>query len=257
MKLGVSYNVFDSEELLEGSIRQIRESVNFVSIVYQTNSNFGKPCNDNLIPLLKKLKEDGLIDYLFEYKPIMNLGAHFNEIAKRNIGISLSTRNECTHHMSIDADEYYTQSQFEYLKEQTIKNDLDSSYCQMRTYYKTWEYQLDPPEEYYVSLLFKIKNNNVFEIGKNCPVLVDPTRRMEPGKFKIFKRDEIEMHHGSYIRNDIRVKLENSSASVNFRESIDKLVEYYEKWEYPNQAFLGGRPCLFHNIKKVENLLKK
>jgi len=254
MKIGISYNIFDSEELLENSIKQIRNSVNFVSVVYQTNSNFGKPCNDNLVPLLKKLKEDGLIDYLFEYKPITNLGAHFNEITKRNIGLSLSIRNECTHHMSIDADEYYTQPQFEYLKEQTIKNDLDSSYCQMKTYYKSWEYQLDPPEEYYVSLLFKIKNNNMFEFAKNCPVVVDPTRRMEPGKYKIFERNEIEMNHGSYIRNNIRQKLENSSASVNFRDSIDKLVEHYNNWEYPNQVLLGGIPCVLHNIKKTEKL---
>jgi hypothetical protein len=254
MKLGVSYNVFDSEELLEGSIKQIRDSVNFISVVYQTKSNFGNPCNENLVPLLKKMKEEGLIDYLFEYKPNVNLGAGFNEVIKRNIGLSLSTRNACTHHMSMDADEYYIQSQFELLKEQTIENDLDSSYCQMKTYYKSWEYQLDPPEEYYVSLIFKIKENNSFEFAKNCPAMVDPTRRMEPGNYKIFKRNEIEMHHGSYIRNDVKLKLENSSACDNFREHIHEIVDYYDKWEFPKPAFVGGRPCVLHNIKKVEKL---
>ena len=41
MKLGVSYNVFDGEELLESSIKSIRDNVDHISVVYQTISNFG------------------------------------------------------------------------------------------------------------------------------------------------------------------------------------------------------------------------
>ena len=33
MKLGVSYNLFDAEEHLESSIKQIRGSVDFISVV--------------------------------------------------------------------------------------------------------------------------------------------------------------------------------------------------------------------------------
>jgi len=55
MKLGISYNVFDGEELLESSIRQIRNQVDYVSVVYQKVSNFGKECNENLIDNLNNL----------------------------------------------------------------------------------------------------------------------------------------------------------------------------------------------------------
>ena len=42
-KFGVSYNVFsDSIELLEPSIKNIRKSVDHISIVYQTISNIGQ-----------------------------------------------------------------------------------------------------------------------------------------------------------------------------------------------------------------------
>ena len=34
MKLGVSYNLFDGEELLESSIKSIRDNVDYVSVVY-------------------------------------------------------------------------------------------------------------------------------------------------------------------------------------------------------------------------------
>ena len=55
MKLGVSYNIFDGEELLENSIKSIRENVDYISVVYQEVSNFGNPCDENLIPLLNDL----------------------------------------------------------------------------------------------------------------------------------------------------------------------------------------------------------
>jgi hypothetical protein len=127
MKLGVSYNLFDGEELLEGSIKQIRQHVDYVSVVYQKISNFGNPCNSELIPLLEKLKSDGLIDELFEYSPKVNKGGHFNEMQKRNIGLALSQGANCTHHMSMDSDEYYLSSEFESLKKIIIEGDYDSS----------------------------------------------------------------------------------------------------------------------------------
>ena len=56
MKLGVSYNIFDGEELLEGSIKQIKDQVDYISVVYQTISNFGNSCNEDLVNFLNKLK---------------------------------------------------------------------------------------------------------------------------------------------------------------------------------------------------------
>ena len=254
MKLGVSYNIFDGEELLEGSIKCIRDQVDYISVVYQTTSNFGNPCSPELISLLNKLKDEELVDELFEYKPRINAGGHSNEINKRNVGLSLSVSSKCTHHMSMDSDEYYLPEQFKFLKEEIINGDYDSSYSQMKTYYKSWEYQLDPPEEYYVSLIYKINQYSLFEMGKYSPVLVDPTRRMDSGKHRIFKREEIEMHHGSYIRNNIRTKLDNSSASSNFKNDIEKIVSHYNNWEYPNKVLWGGLPSTLHNVKKIKSL---
>ena len=254
MKLGVSYNIFDGEELLEGSIKQIRDMVDFISVVYQKKSNFGNPCTENLIPLLNRLQSEGLIDELHEYKP-EQLGGHINELNKRNIGLMISKNNNCTHHMSMDSDEYYLPNEFEYLKNKIIDGEYDSSFAKMLTYYKSWEYQLDPPEEYYVPLIVKIKENNEYVFGYPSPVLVDPTRSISKLNSPIIlTRNEIQMHHGSYIRDDVRMKLINSSASVNFNHEIDKIVNHYNNWEYPDKVLWGGSPSKYLNIKKSNKL---
>ena len=255
MRLGVSYNLFDAEELLEGSIKQIRQHVDYISVVYQTVSNFGNTCNPELVTLLERLKSEGLVDELFEYSPKINKGGHFNEIQKRNIGLALSQGAGCTHHMSMDSDEYYISSEFKNLKKIIIEGNYDSSYCQMQTYYKSWEYTLDPPEEYYVSLIFKIKNDSNYVIGAPAPVLVDPTRRMFPSDNPIIlNREQIQMHHGSYIRNDIRTKLTNSSASINFNQDIEKIVNHYNNWKFPEKVLWGGLPSTLHKVKKINSL---
>jgi len=249
MKVGVSYNLFDGEELLESSINSIRNNVDYISVVYQTISNFGNPCDEGLVLLLESLKNRGLIDELFEYNPRINKGGHLNEITKRNIGLSLSEGVGCTHHMAMDSDEFYTDEQFKYMKDIMYNEDWDSSACQMDTYYKEPIYILDPKEDYYVSLLFKIKQGKEFVMGHPFPVLVDPTRRVEPGKCKIFTRDEIEMHHMSFVRKDINKKLNNSSAKNSFSNIIDNITNHYNNWEYPNDVMWASGQLL--KVKKV------
>ena len=252
MKLGVSYNIFDGEELLENSIKSIRENVDYISVVYQTESNFGNPCDGGLVPLLEKLEGDGLIDELFMYKPTLNRGGHYNEIRKRNLGLYISEGVDCTHHMAMDSDEFYTDEQFKFMKEEMLKGDYDSSACQMTTYYKEPIYQLDPKEDYYVSLLFKIRHGVEYVMGGPFPVLVDPTRRMVSSNCRVFTREELEMHHMSFVRKNITTKLNNSSAKGSFDSKITKISDHYNKWEYPNKVMWASGQLL--NVKKVEGL---
>lgn len=253
MRLGISYNLFDGEELLESSIKSIRNEVDYVSVVYQTISNFGQKCDEGLVPLLERLKSEGLINELFEYNPKINKGGHFNEITKRNIGLSLSEGVKCTHHMAMDSDEFYTIEQFQYLKKVMEEGDYDSSACQMTTYYKEPIYRLEPKEEYYVSLLFKIKQGREYIMGHPFPVLVDPTRRMESGNCKIFTRDEIEMHHMSYVRENIEKKVRNSSAKVNFESWIPEFLNYFNNWKEGDDALMPGLPPRKYDLIKVGN----
>jgi hypothetical protein len=252
-RFGVSYNLFDGEELLESSIKSIRKNIDFISVVYQTVSNYGNPCSENLVPTLEKLKNNHLIDELVHYTPHSNTEAHFNEIEKRNIGLTLSRKAGCDYHMSMDADEYYIEEQLEFAKSELLKGKFDASVCQMRTYYKSPFYQLSPPEDYYVSLFYKIKKGRKYEVTQKFPVLVDPTRKMKTKNCRIFSRSEIEMHHMSYVRKEIRKKLTNSSALINYKEEVNRIVEHFENWNFPEPALLAGLPPKLHQIIQVEN----
>ena len=44
------------------------------------------------------------------------------------------------------------------------------------------------------------------------PAVLDPTRRMDkPRAFHLFDRTVVEMHHMSFVRRDIRLKMRNVS----------------------------------------------
>lgn len=254
MKLGISYNVFDSEELLEGSIRQLRDLAYYISVVYQKKSNYGNECNPNLGEVLQNLKDCNLVDEIIEYSPEINKGSHFNEVTKRNIGLEISRKNLCSHHISMDCDEYYVTEDFKKIMDDIENNGYESSFCQMRTYYKDWEHQYLIPEDYHVPLIFKIKEGITYRFNEPCPVECDPTRKMKVTKFKIYERDEIEMHHGSYIRNNIEKKLVNSSALVNYHKDLDKLISHYNNWKDGDNGFVAGIPCKYVDLIKIKKM---
>lgn len=249
-KFGVSYNLFDGEELLKESIISIRDSVDFISVVYQEVSNYGNKCSDNLLSILMDLNDNKLIDCLYNYKPKLNLSPHFNEINKRNIGYFISLDNNIDYHMSIDSDEFYLKEEFNLMKEKYIEDNLDSAFCQMLTYYKLKTYVLDPPEEYYVPLFYKVNEYNNYHFNVQLPILVDPTRKMESGNFYIFPRSEVQMHHMSYIRDNIEGKFNNSSANINFKD-INKTVEYFNNWKEGDDAMMMGSDIKMYKTKKV------
>ena len=77
MNLGIAYNVFDGLELLEGSIKSVRNCVDYIVVVYSTISNFKNQSN---IDVKKFVTE------LLDKKLISNVGGDFtkdsiNEIA--------------------------------------------------------------------------------------------------------------------------------------------------------------------------------
>ena len=221
MILGASYNLFDGEELLESSIKSIRNNVDFISVVFQTQSNFGNLCHESIPDLLIDLQKKKLIDEVIHYNPDLSKHPHENERNKRNIGLEASREKGCTHHLSIDTDEFYNTLQFDNAKEIIEENNFDSSVCRLQTYYKNDHTILWPLEDYYVSFIYKIRPNVVYA-PMPFPVLVDPTRRMEAGSMMDFEHDELLMHHFSYVRKDLRSKLENSSAKQNWDNDMIK-----------------------------------
>lgn len=253
MILGVSFNIFDGMELLPYALKNIRPCVQHVSVVYQNTSNLGNISDFNALEALTTLKEKGLIDEIYLYVPNINLRGHGNELNKRNIGLSIAKRNGCTHFMSMDCDEFYKESELEFAKSVIEDDDYDTSACQMRTFYKSPTYSITPAESYFVPLISKIDERD-FYLGVKWPIVADPTRKLEPKKLLSFTREKIEMYHYSYVRKNIRVKLNNSSANTNWKNKIEYLADYYDNWKFPEKALLAGTENRFYDVIECENI---
>lgn len=221
--LGVAYNVFDGEELLVYSIQQIKKYVDYIVVVAQEKSNFGN-LNTNLRNKIKELQDLGLIDLVHWYEPkfvyedngtiSLDNGVK-NEQRKRQIGFDLCKEFGCTIFSSMDCDEIYDKEEYQFAKNDFVKGNYDSSFCQMKTFYKKPSFQVTPPETYYVPLFYKVKENSnfTFDFVPPYPVEIDPSRRMKAGDCRIYTRNEIQMNHYSYVRSNIHSKINNSSSS--------------------------------------------
>ena len=123
----------------------------------------------------------------------------------------------------------------------------------MQTYYKLPTMVLTIPENYYVPFIYKIDDRQ-FKLGHKWPVVADPTRKMDPRKIRIFKREEIEMHHFSYVRHDLMSKLANSSASVNFINRVGEIYMHWKNWQPGQQALFAGKEKRLYDLKEVPNI---
>ncbi len=137
-----------------------------------------------------------------------------------------------------------------------IEQDLDVMFVPLVTYYKDLEHSFE--DSYYVSLFYKITKNKQYTLAYPTPVTIDPTRSSSGDKYLIAERSLIEMHHLSYVRtqSEMVMKLNNSSARVNYNNEINSLLEYYNEFETGMKAYVAGNPCKFIKLTKIENKFK-
>jgi len=284
MKLGITYNLFDSQELLERSIVTIKGAVDYVCVVYQIISNFGNVAHPHLENLLQDLQKRKIIDDIILYvprsfslderkkmvsprtsetelgAPIENIADQFfNELSKREIGRIKCKENACTHFMSIDADEFYKIEELKNVKEIMQKYDYDGTACRMRYFFKEPTYQLMPHDEINsVTLIYKIKDKSEFKLACSLPnpgILVDPTRRLDNlSNFKLFERDIIEMYHMSFVRKDMRRKMMNVSNRGNYQyNDLESFLQKFETWT-PENGILHPHPFFQSHYKYIETI---
>jgi hypothetical protein len=154
--------------------------------------------------------------------------------------------------MTLDCDELYDPKEFKWAKDDFELGDYDTSFCKMSTYYKEPIYRLYPKEEYYAPLFYKIKKDTEFGYAsEDYPVILDPTRKVKAGYARIYEREEIEMHHYAYVRNDIASKVINSSSQSD-EVSKQKVIWHYNNFKdiRDSALMIGGVP---HGLIKVEN----
>ena len=231
-KLSVLYNVWiDSVELLKGSIECIKDHVDVIIIIYQRKSNWGEE-GDPLPSIYKSIKvvpRRKVI--LYEYIPD-NKSASIHEREKRNEGLRIAKENKCTHFLHMDCDEYY--EDFGSAKEEYFKSGAIGSVCQMWTYFKKPTLRFENHEGYFVPFIHELYHDTV--AGNNhYPYYVDPTRRVgyETRVIPLAEYNiallQAKMHHFSWVRKDINIKVRNSTARNNIAKGT--AVEDYNNPE--------------------------
>ncbi len=270
MKLGISYNLFDGEELLESSIRAIRSEAFYVSVVYQTKSYYGNLADNNIENYLKSLIEKGLIDEIYHYdKGFSHKDKHHFEIQKRNIGLEISKKAGCSHYLSMDVDEFYDAKQLKKAKEYILRKNIKTSAVSIVEYLKepiyklvnSYTYTPDVPYNFYVPFIMKIHKisfKNQKHNKKWYPCVVDPTRALNNReKFYLFSVQDIVMHHMSTIRNDLNKKYNNSNFNLGDDKVLNKIRKLQDSilnWTFEENQ-ISEKYSIFENklVEKTEN----
>lgn len=286
MKLGVSINLFNGEELLESCLEYIRPYADVLNIIYQNVSNFGTHPKD-LKPLIDRMNKKKLIDNHIFYTPTKNFEGldegtkeliknegnifHdttydesiyygiFNEMNKRNLSLHYLRSQGCTHLLDMDTDEFYIKEQIEEAIKYVEKGNYDASFCQMQTYYRFNNVIITPPETYYVPFIYQIKTSSKFEQIENTdfPVFCDGKRRIKCGYPLVFDRSELEMHHYSYVRNNVesmKSKFKNCSSKMNFDDDkVNLLCKNWENFKRGDMALFnsGGSGVRYYETKVI------
>ncbi len=214
MKLAAIYNVWDSTELLRGSMLQMQYRVDVFIIVFQNISNYGEHYSP-----LSDMDLTGFNYVLRFYSPDLSKPGFYNETTKRNIGLKAAKELNCTHFLMCDNDEYY--ENFPKAVDEYCAAGIQGSVCRLFTYFKLPTWRFEKEDNYYVPFIHKL-NRDTYSGSPEYPYYVDPTRRINCTDVALINEP---MHHFSYVRKNIDRKCRNSSARDNIAKS--KLLADY------------------------------
>ncbi|MDQ7989671.1 MAG: hypothetical protein REI09_08560 [Candidatus Dactylopiibacterium sp.] len=240
---GVSYNVFNGEEHLLHSIRQIRPCVDFVGLVVQTVSNLGNPAGPALEATVASALEQGLADRVTWYVPDLAAPPVMNELRKRNIGLDDARRAGVTHFMTMDCDEYYDTREFAAARDFIDACRIRAS--SVRTYLHIhrpiWRSRL--PDNTCCAFLSEIGNDTVITLNAPYPTFIDGTRGINGNgrPFHFFDERIIAMKHMNLVRHSIDSKLSNSS-NAGMTEFMKGVRDLYAAWRPGQPLAFPGKP---------------
>ncbi len=246
MQLGISFNVFDGLELIKSSLENVRPHAHHINVIYQRVSYNGNTGDPHIEEYLNYLKSKGLIDYIQEYQP--KGPGLLHEIRKRALGRKVSLENNCTHYMSKDIDEYYDSQQFTNAMEFIIKNDYDSTACNIQNYYSNPRYQLKEQENFFVPFINSINCQHRLYGDYFC--IVDPSRKVvNYNKPYHFMPDELIMHHYSTIRLNKNALIQKYGNRYYTKEEFDT---EFERIKTEIEDILNYNPALSEKPQCIE-----
>ncbi|MCL2749358.1 MAG: glycosyltransferase [Alphaproteobacteria bacterium] len=213
-KFGISYSVYDGEELLEASIRHIRSFVDYICIVYSEKSWYGDAANPGLAKLVHNLKQSGLVDEVIHYEtnPVDKNSPQrlkfktAEQIKKRNVGLAAARKAGCDYFMTMDTDEFYDKAAFQKAQEFIRCNPkISHFFVHILNYGRSPTERYDGRKwEYFVPFFAKIRRNSMLGTNKKVPCVTDPTRNVSHHfGARYWVLSDIFMHHFTRVRKDL------------------------------------------------------
>lgn len=212
MRLSVIINTWaDTAELLPHCIDNYLPVCDDILVIYSDKSNHGVT-----IPFMVPMGHER-VKY-FQLEPDASLTPLQNETRKRNFGIDKAREQGSTHFLMSDADEFYLQSDFLREKNRLETNGLNGFVCRLKVYIK--EPTLWCNDHTLVPFIHKLHPNTCVGPFKYYPFTIDDKGQshIDPSR-RINYSNKVEMsgmfmHHFSYVRKDIELKINNSSANL-------------------------------------------
>lgn len=213
MKLLAIYNVWsDAAELLAGSMRQIRPVVDGIMAVAQKQSNYGE-VNPLGLELCQELQSQGVVDAIKVFVPTVGKGGGANETLKRQYGLEYGKENGYTHFLFVDCDDYYDTEAFRQARQTVAEQQLAGTVVRLWTYFGKPTLRLQKQEDYFAPFIHQLTPLTVAGY-QPYPFRCDPTKCVSATQVVIL--EGITQHHYSYVRQDMEIKLRNSSVIKGF-----------------------------------------
>ena len=212
----------DCLELLPFCIENHLQFCDGVIVMWSQSSNhFVK--DDRLIKFVATHKYQNVLFHQLE--PSRNLKPLANETRKRNQGIQVAKREGYSHFFTSDADEFYLPEDVERDKKLFEQPEINGLVCRLQVYIgKPTLWCKDSTKVPFIHRLTKdIYCGRIHEypfayVGRTA--VIDPSRRFSELKGIIMSGTI--MHHMSYIRRDVSLKVRNSTAKLGNRFALIK-----------------------------------
>lgn len=211
MKLVAIFCVWHDWDMLKYSVRNIKDVVDAVFVIGSEKSNYGE-----VSPIPHSWRK-----HIYNWEPDSRVSISGNETNKRNFGLKIARDNGYTHFICMDADEFYVKEDF--LRERDNFGDAKGKVCATQVYFKSPKLTigLDTTRVPFIQKLTPgvyHQFNRAYPFAwENGEIKIDPTRSLTT--LSDIEWSPIIMHHYSYVRKDINVKIRNSTARTNIERS--------------------------------------
>lgn len=249
IRVGAVYNSFYNVDVLKKSIESIINVVDYICVVHQKKSFSGEIGTKENEQLLNDLVQCHYINELVYYDKESSDKIQ-GMIDKRNLGLEKCREKKCDYIITLDNDECYNDRRVREEVMSMAKNNLDTLYSPIISYYKNDKYYF-LEEKLYVPSIYKI-NDRKYERGIHSSVLSDPARKMKERKFRV---SQMYMHHLTYLENNFKEKINSKilfSVDKTKKNFSVEILNFLQSWKHGNDGLVIGS-----NDKNESVLIKK